>query len=420
MKRLLTFVLFFLGTIVMAQAQRTVTGTLTDDKGEALIGASVLVEGTSVGTVTDLDGKFTLNVPEDAKNLVFSYTGFGTKTIPLGASNVYDVSLDEGGINLDAVVVSATGIERNARDIVYANQTISGEDLLSQPTKNTLEGLRGKAAGVKISTGSGSVGSSTRIVLRGESSLTGNNNALIVVDGIPIDNTATRSSSATATNSATSGYADHGNRFNDINPDDIESVTVLKGPSATSLYGSRGAAGVVLITTKKGGNGSDGKVEVGINSSYSVERACILLKRQDRFGQGYDNLHFDTGENWSWGPEFDGVVRPWTSAIDSDGDGALEALTRPYSAVDNQLQEFFNLGQTLQNSIYLSGANKGFTYYASYSNTDQDGILDNTHYKRNTFTFNGSAKLSDRLSSSFKLSYANTKQKYGARRIQSI
>jgi TonB-linked SusC/RagA family outer membrane protein len=398
--------LFMLLTTASLMAQRTVTGTVTDAEGEALIGASVLVQGTSTGTVTDLSGKFSLNVPSDAKSLVISYTGYATQTIELGASNVIDVVMQEGGVDLDVVVVSATGLERNAREVVYANQTVKGEDLLSAPNKNALEALRGKTAGVKLSTASGSVGASTRIVLRGEGSLTGDNNALIVVDGIPIDN----STSSGGAGSSTSGYADHGNRFNDINPEDIESITVLKGPSATSLYGSRGASGVLLITTKKGAQGKKGKVDVGINSSYSRERAIILLDRQDQFGQGYDNLHFDSGENWAWGPAFDGVVRPWTSPVDTDGDGALESLIRPYSNVDNQLQEFFNLGQTLSNSVYLSGANEGFSYYASYSNTDQDGILDNTKYKRNTYSFNGTAKLSERLSSSFKVSYANTKQ----------
>ena len=394
-------VLFAIG---FTYAQRTVTGSVIDDLGDALIGANVLVKGTTVGTVTDIDGKYTLTVPKDMNTLVFSYTGYATQEMELGASNVLDITMAEGAL-LGEVVVTAAGLERNSRDVVYANQTVSGEDLLSTPNKNTLEALRGKTAGVRLSTGSGSVGASTRIVLRGESSLTGNNNALIVVDGIPIDNGASRGGAG----ASTTGYADHGNRFNDINPDDIESLTILKGPSATSLYGSRGASGVVLITTKSG-KGKKGKVEVGLNTSFSVENAYVLLQRQDEFGQGFDNSHFDSGENWSWGPAFDGVVRPWTTPIDSDGDGALESLTRPFSAVPNQLEEFFNRGTTLTNSVSLSGANDNFTYYASYSNTDQDGILDNTDYKRNTVNFRATAKLSDRLKSDFKISYANTNQ----------
>lgn len=405
MKKISLVLVLALFSIASMLAQRTITGTVVDDSGQALIGVSILAKGTSTGTVSDIDGSYSLEVPEGTTTLVFSYTGFSSQEVALGASNVIDVTLAEG-ITLSDVVVTGLGIDRNSRGVVYANQTVGAEDLLSAPNKNTLEALRGKAAGVRLSTGSGSVGASTRIVLRGEGSLTGNNNALIVVDGIPIDNDAT--SGGDGINGSESGYADHGNRFNDINPDDIESVTILKGPSATSLYGSRGASGVVLIKTKSGSK--DGKMRVDINSSYSVEEAYVLAKRQNRFGQGYDNAHFDSGENWAWGPAFDGVPRPWTSPVDTDGDGALESLVRPYSAVPNQVQEFFNRGNTATNSISLSGSSKGFGYYVSYSNANQNGILDGTDYKRNTFTASANAQLSERLKTDFKISYANTVQ----------
>ncbi len=410
MKRLLTLILLVLGTLSYAQAQRTVSGTIMDADGEGLIGASVLVEGTSAGTVTDLDGKYSLVVPEGTKNLIFSYTGFASQTIPLTASNTLDVTMSESASILNMVVVTASGLERNARDVTYANQTVGADDLLSAPNKNTLEALRGKVAGVKLSTGSGSVGASTRIVLRGEGSLTGNNNALIVVDGVVIDN----STSSGGDGSASSGYADYGNRFNDINPEDIESVTVLKGPSATSLYGSRGASGVLLITTKKGA-ASKGKMKVGFNSTTSFEQAYVLLQRQDQYGQGFglpfsSTPQFDSGENWSWGPAFDGVVRPWTSPIDTDGDGDLEYLSRPYEAAPNQLDNFFRTGSTYANSINLSGGTDKLTFYSSFSNTKQNGILENTDYTRNTVKLAATAKLTERLSSSFSVSYADIDQ----------
>jgi TonB-dependent SusC/RagA subfamily outer membrane receptor len=391
-----------------AVAQRTITGTITNVEGEPLIGANVIVKGTSIGTVADFNGNFQLEVPADATTIVVSYTGFDSKEVALGASDVVNVTLAEG-VFIEEIVVTALGIDRNARDVAYANQVVESEDLLSAPNKNTLEALRGKVAGVKISTGSGSVAASTRIVLRGEGSLTGNNNALIVVDGIPIDNSATRSGDPNNRlhNLAVSGYADFGNRFNDLNPADIESVTVLKGPSATSLYGSRGASGVLLITTKKGA-GREGLFEVGINSSFSAEQAYVLMERQDKYGQGF-YLPFatapgrDSGENWSWGPAFDNVVRPWTSPVDADGDGDLEWLSRPYSAVPKQIQNFFDIGTTWTNGIFFSGSKSDFTYYASYSNTDQVGILQNTGYIRNTLKFGSSAKLSDRLTADFSL-----------------
>ena len=203
----------------------TVSGTVSSaEDGTAIPGVNVLLKGTTNGTVTDGDGKYTLSVPPTGGVLVFSFIGLKAQEIDINGRATIDISLALDATELNEIVVSATGIERNAKEIVYANQTVRGEDLLSTPNKNTLEALRGKTAGVRLSTGSGSVGASTRIVLRGEGSLTGNNNALIVVDGMPINNETTSGGSG----SSTSGYADHGNRFNDINPDDIESVTILK------------------------------------------------------------------------------------------------------------------------------------------------------------------------------------------------
>jgi TonB-linked SusC/RagA family outer membrane protein len=409
----LIFVLVFLA-VGLAMAQRTITGTITDSDGEALIGATVVAKGTSVGTVTDFDGKYILEFPKDATELEVSYTGYAAKTIVVGGATVIDVELLSAANLLDEIVVSATGLERNARNVTYSNQTVGSEDLLSAPNKNTLEALRGKVAGVKLSTGSGSVGASTRIVLRGEGSLTGNNNALIVVDGVVIDNSTSAGGDSNQNSAGSNGYADYGNRFNDINPEDIESVTVLKGPSATSLYGSRGASGVLVITTKKG-QASQGRMKVGVSSSTSLERAYVLLQRQDQYGQGFGLPFaavpgFDSGENWSWGPAFDGRVRPWTSPVDADGDGNLEYLSRPYSAVKDQLQNFFRTGATYQNGINLSGGTDKLTYYTSFSNTTQDGILENTDYQRNTVKFAATAKLNERISSSFSVSYANVDQ----------
>jgi len=380
------------------------SGNITDEAGDPLIGANVLVAGTTLGTVTDLDGNFTLDVPAGSTELIVSYIGFTEKRVSIENLTTVNIVLSQGQL-LDEVVVTGLGLKRNSREVAYANQKVDAAALLSSPNKNALEALRGKTAGVKISTGSGSVGASTKIVLRGESSLTGNNNALIVVDGIPIDNTATSGGSGTAQ----SGYSDFGNRFNDINPEDIESVSILKGPAATSVYGSRGAAGVVLVTTKKGGDGNKNNFKVGINSSYSREKAYVLLKRQDQFGQGYDNLHLDSGENWSWGPAVDGVVRPWTSPIDIDGDGALEALVRPFSAVPNQIENFFNIGNTLNNNVYMSGAKDGFSYYASYGNLNQNGILENTSYVRNTINLKASSQLTTRLSADFGVNFSKSK-----------
>lgn len=389
----------------MSWAQdRTVSGKVSSaDDGSALPGVNVVVKGTATGGVTDIDGNYKVSVPEDAKTLVFSFIGLETQEVEIGTRSVIDVQMASDVQQLSEVVVTALGTTQNARDVTYANQTVKAEDLLTSPDKNALEALRGKTAGVKITTGSGSVGASTRIVLRGESSLTGDNNALIVVDGIPIDNSSTFG----GLQEGEGGYADYGNRFNDFDPNNIESITILKGPSATSLYGSRGASGVVLITTKRG---SKKGFTLNVNSTSSVEQAYILLERQDQYGQGLINpdgsTSFDSGENFSWGPKFDGVVRPWTSPVDTDGDGTYEYLSRPYSAVENQLQNFFRLGSTFTNSISMSGGDDRFTYYASYGNTTQNGILENTDYQRNSITVNTKAQFNEKVSTSLNMTYS--------------
>ncbi len=399
---ILTLLLAFVVHITFAQ-EKTISGSVTDQDGLPLPGVNIVVDGTTTGTQTDFDGNYSITASV-GQTLFYSYIGQQDVRQLIGAGNSINVQMQEDAQALEEVVVTAFGTSgRNAKETVYANQTVKSEDLLSVPSKNALEALRGKAAGINLSTASGSVGASTKIVLRGSGSLTGNNNALIVIDGVAIDNTATSGGSGTST----TGYSDFGNRFNDVNPDDIESVTILKGPSATSLYGSRGASGVVLITTK---SGKGKKMQVNYNGATSMDTAIILLQRQNKFGQGFDNASLDSGENWSWGPALDGVVRPWTSPIDADGDGSLESLTRPYSAVKDQLKDFFNTGYTSTHNISVSGANEGFSYYASFGNVDQTGTLDNTFYKRNNVSFNASAQLSDKLKSDFKVSYANVKQ----------
>ena len=330
MKRIL--LLCFTAVFVLASSatwaqERTVSGRVTSaEDGSRLPGVNIVLKGTTNGTVTDANGDYSLKVPGSGGTLVFTFIGLTSQEVEIGTSNTVNADMSQDVQQLSEVVVTALGTKQNAREVTYANQTVKSGDLLSSPQKNALEALRGKTAGVNITTGSGSVGASTRIVLRGEASLTGNNNALIVVDGVPINNTA----SVGGAQSNESGYADFGNRFNDLDPNNIESVTILKGPSATSLYGSRGSSGVVVVTTK---SGSKGRMVVNLNSTASVEQAYVLTERQNKFSQGILNpdgsTNRDSGENFSWGPRFDGFVRPWTSPIDSDGDGDLEWLSRP-------------------------------------------------------------------------------------------
>ncbi|MEO6760429.1 MAG: SusC/RagA family TonB-linked outer membrane protein [Saprospiraceae bacterium] len=422
MKQFLTTLSLVLAMTGIAFAQRTVVGTVTGDDGEALVGASVAVKGVAAGARTDLNGRYSVEVPAGSDVLVFTYTGYTTQELPLGVSNVLNVVL-ASGVQLEEAVVTALGITRNKSDVVYANQTVNSADLNSVTNKSVLNALQGKVAGVKINSASGAVGASTRIVLRGETSLTQGNNALIVVDGVPVNNSAASGGGGTGKGGDRDNYVDFGNRGNDINPDDVESVTVLKGPAATTLYGSRGGSGVILITTKKGKKGD--KANISVSSSYSAEEAYLVYKSQDKFGSGYKScngcgggIDIFMGENFSWGAPLDGQLIPWTGApADADGNliplnnGKIEQLVRPYSAVKNNLQDFFDIGNTARNSVSIDGGTDKFTYYVSYTNFSNNGIVHNTKLIKNNILLNVGTQFSPKLRSDFSLDYSKINQR---------
>ncbi|MCC6280909.1 MAG: SusC/RagA family TonB-linked outer membrane protein [Saprospiraceae bacterium] len=422
MKQLLTTLLLVVVTVASAWAQRTIMGVISGDDGEVLIGATVSVKGTARGTRTDINGKYSVEVPNGATMLVFSYTGYKTQEVAIGTSNAVDVVL-EAGTSLGEVVITATGLTRNKSDVVYANQTVNSTDLNAVTNKSVLNALQGKVAGVKIGSASGAVGASTRVVLRGETSLTQGNNALIVVDGVPVNNSAAGGGGGTGKAGDRDNYVDFGNRGNDINPDDVESVTVLKGPAATTLYGSRGGSGVILITTKKGKKAE--KANISVSSSYSVEEAYVLYQNQEEFGSGYascggcgGSTKIFMGENFAWGSRFDGQMIPWTSVpFDDHGDpiplsnGKIEQLVRPYSAVKNNVQNFFDIGNTARNSFAISGGTDKYSYYVSYTNFNNEGIVHNTKLNKHNLLLNVGSQFSDKLRSDFSLSYSKLKQR---------
>jgi TonB-linked SusC/RagA family outer membrane protein len=422
MKKVLFVFLSLFVVLQMAQAQRMIKGTVTDKSGSPVIGANVVAKGTTTGTITDLNGNYSLNVPEGVSTVVISYTGYNTQEIALGASNMVDVSMEEG-VLLNETVITALGVKRNKSDVVYANQTVSSEELNTVTNKSVLNALQGKVAGVKIGSASGAVGASTRIVLRGETSLTQGNNALIVVDGVPVNNSNADGGGGTGKLGDRDNYVDFGNRANDINPDDIESVTVLKGPAATTLYGSRGGSGVILVTTKKGKEST--KPKISFTTSFSRERAYLIFKQQQRWGSGYKTcggcgggIDIFMGENFSWGAELDGRILPWTgAAADEHGDliplnnGKIEQLTRPYSAVEDNLQNFFDDGQTLRNNISISGGSDKYSYFLSYTNFNNSGIVPNTNLHKNNILLNVSAKFTKKLNTSFSFNYSKLNQR---------
>ena len=423
MKRFLLMFLMLFGAVLAVHAQRMISGTITDKSGAPVIGANVIVKGTKIGTATDVDGKYNITVPSGSNTLVVSYTGFNSKELAIGAGNIIDATIEEG-VLLEETVVSAIGVQRNKSDVVYANQTVKSEDLNTTASRSTLNALQGKMAGIKIGQSSGAVGASTRVVLRGETSLTQGNNALIVVDGVPINNSNTSGGGGTGKDGDRDNYVDFGNRGNDINPDDIESVTVLKGPSATTLYGSRGGSGVILITTKKGKKAD--KPEISFTSTYSQEEVIQLFKYQEKWGSGYESCNgcggstkIFMGENFAWGSKFDGRLIPWT-AVPFDpatheliplSNGKIEQLVRPYSAVKNNFKNFFDLGNTLRNNFSISQGTDRFNYFISYTNFNVNGIVMNTELKKHNFQVNIGSKLTEKLRSDFKVNYAKTNQR---------
>ncbi|MDB5226980.1 MAG: Colicin receptor precursor [Bacteroidota bacterium] len=427
-KTLLLWVFGLLLTTQVIAQNRTLTGTVKDATNEALIGVNVTGKGTTIGTVTDIDGKYTLELPKEVNTLVFSYVGYTNIEKPILTLHM-DVVMTAEGKQLEEVVISALNVQRQKSTIIYSQTTVTNEDLNKVANKSVLSALQGKVAGLNITSASGAVGASTRVILRGETSVKGNNNALLVVDGIPINNGSTAGGTGIDRNGVADrdNYVDYGNRGNDINPDDVETVNVLKGAGATALYGSKGANGVILITTKHGKMKKDDEraFRVSIGSSFSFETPYIILKRQDKWGSGYASAGYpfgavgiNMGENFSWGQPFDGVPRPWTSLpLDASGNilplsnGKIEQLVRPYSAVKNQLASFFDLGTTNKNSVSFEGGNDKYQFYVSYVNTNQKGAMPNTNLKKNSVLLNANADFSDKINVNFSGNYTNLKQR---------
>ena len=400
MKKLsLVLVLFFcaLGTML---AQRTITGTISDDKGEALIGASVVVKGAEgVGTTSDIDGTYSLDVPAGSDVLIVSYTGYGTKEEKLGASNVVNISLTEGSV-LGEVVITALGVQRDEKAVGYAVQQVGGDAIERSGSSTALQALRGKAAGVNVIQSSGAAGGGTRILIRGQTSITGNNQALIVIDGIRVDNSSFQTSGNTA------GVA-NSNRLMDVNPADIASVNVLKGAAATALYGVDGANGVVVITTKRGKSGDGKKFTVDVGTSITTERVTRLPETQDIYTQGSrGNIqHPESGASSSWGPKLSEVSRDGDTDYAYDPNGRLVpgSGVSPYDNVGN----FFQTGVTWNTNAAVSGGTDAASFRFSFSNMKQEGVIPNNTFNRATFKLAGDLKLTDKLKISSSVNYTN-------------
>ncbi|MBQ4483538.1 MAG: SusC/RagA family TonB-linked outer membrane protein [Prevotella sp.] len=390
-KRLRMFLAALLLSVAGATAQTQVSGTVvSQDDGEPVVGASIQIIGTNQGTTTDADGKFSLSVPKGAK-LRVSYLGMEQQD--LAARDGMQIVMVPDDKTLNEVVVTALGIKRSTKALGYAAASVKGEDLALARTNDIMSSLAGKMAGVQINTTSSDPGASQSVIIRGVSSLSGNNQPLYVIDGVPLNNTSVRTGDG-----LNSGY-DFGNGAGAVNPDDVESMTVLKGAAATALYGSRAANGVILITTK---SGKDQKKGVGVeyNGGLQWEGVLRLPQMQNDFGQGwYGSKTMD--ENGSWGPRFDGSFLRYGQVYNNS------QQRKSYVAIPSNVQDFFDTGVRYNNSVSFNGATDRSTYFVSLSQIHEDGIIptDADSYKKYTFSARGSHKIKN-VTLSTSLNYA--------------
>jgi len=375
----------------------TVKGRVIDATGEPMPGVSILVEGTSIGSVTDLNGNYTLDVPVGS-TLVFSFLGFVSQRLQVGDRTIINVTLTEDISALDEVVVVALGIKREAKSLGYSTSTATKEDMSINRTGNFMGALQGKMAGVNISTlGTGPSGT-TKIRIRGQSSFGGNNSPLIVVDGVPIDNTNFGARGETSERGS-NRTSDGGDGLNSINPDNIESLTVLKGGAASALYGSRAKDGVIMITTKT--RGKTKGVSLEVNSNYTNDTPLDFRDYQFEYGQGENGVRptspFPTSGVWSFGEKFE----PGMTQILFDG------LEVPYEPQKNQFNEFYRQGHTYTNSVSLSSSGDNGGFNLMVSNMDNKLIMPNSSFNRKTINFGFTQTLASKLTISGNFNYSN-------------
>jgi TonB-linked SusC/RagA family outer membrane protein len=374
-KKLFVFLsLFFMG-IGAIVAQTQVRGTVVDETGEPVIGATIQIKGTGRGTTTDLDGNFQLSAPEDGV-LIISFVGYRPQEIPVTASP--RIVLVEDTELLDEVVVTALGLTREKKTLGYGVTSISGDEISSAQTINPMQALSGKVAGLDVSSAA-NPGGTQNIAIRGFSSF-GNNQPLYVVDGVPITNAQNRS--GTNLNS----QADFGSGINALNPNDIENITVLKGSAASALYGSRAAQGVIMITTKSGRN-TGGELLVTYDGSVTVQQVGRIPTEQTMFGQGWSGDRA-LDENGNWGAPFDGKDRVWGNIVDNS------QQIKPYVYLKNRIRDFYDFGIGYNNSVSATGGNDNTQFHASISQNFIDGPIptDDDSYKRYTIASSGSHK----------------------------
>ncbi len=382
---------------------KVMTGMVSSSEdGLPMPGVSVSVKGTTIGTITDGNGTYSLTVPSSASSLIFSFVGMAAQEIAISTQMTINVKLAPDNVVVDEVVVTAMGIKRDKKALGYSVSEFKAEDFGDVGNDDATKALQGKVSGVSISPGSGAPGASTRVIVRGLSSITGNNQPLYVIDGVPINNSF-NSGNATENSMNANAKVDFGNTASDINPADIETISVLKGAAASNLYGSRAANGVIMITTKRGIKNNN--LQVTFSSSSAFTEVSRLPYFQQKFGQGWSGT-FDTKENGSWGPVMDGKDRLTGYMVDNTQQLA------PYSYKKNGIRDVYEYGYSLNNTISLTGGNNFMGWYASATSSKSDGVLpaDVDVLDRNTLTFKGNGG-TEKTKFNFGMTYMNRVQK---------
>ena len=421
--------ILMIGVTSLYSADRVITGKVTSEKGDPLVGVTISVKGTALGTVSKAGGVYTVKVPSSADYLVFRFVGMKTKEVKIGDEDVINVVMSEDAVKTEEVVVTAIGMEREKKSLGYSIEEFKSSQIEKSKTTNLVTSMEGKVAGVNIVKTTGAPGGAAFITIRGISSLTGNNQPLFVVDGVPIDNSQSYSGNPDdGSNNLLFGVA-YSNRAIDLNPEDIESMTILKGPAATALYGIRAASGVIMITTKKGSVVGGTGINVNAGFNYSLETVNKLPELQDKYVQGAPNEWFDgsPGYTWlgpetrwplSWGPRADTLY--WDGQdykYDKNGHivGQSDAnAAKKFVPYDN-VNDFFRTGKRTNTFMNMSGANEFGSFYLSVADDKTiEGVIPRSNFERTSIRLNADAKIASFLKASANLNYI----KSGGRRIQ--
>ena len=404
-KLLILFALMFLCAFAYAQ-ERTVTGKVTSgEDNSSLPGVSVVVKGTTTGTITNIDGDYTLSLPAGADTLVFSFIGFESQEVVVGSQSIIAVTLQPEATDLQEVIVTALGVERESRALGYAVASLDSDQVAQKAEADPIRSLTGKIAGLNIISSSGAAGGSTNITIRGKSSLGNNNQPLFVVDGIPFDN------SSFQTQDFAQGAGPYTNRAFDIDPNNIEKVTVLKGAAASALYGSRAANGVILITTKSNRKLTKKGLELALNIGFSFEEVANLVDVQREYSQGA-GFSYNGGFVGTWGARYEDIG-PVPHPLDQPRFNTAfpEFIGQTITvAPRNNAEEFFRTGELFETGLNISTGNDKASLTAGFNRTANSGIVPNNNIERINFSFGGNVHLDNGLYASGSINYVKIRQ----------